>query len=935
LPVTLLKILFVEDVPADTRLVHELLKEAAPARIALTHAQRLRDAVYYLRREAFNAILLDLSLPDSQGMETFDRTHAEAPEVPIVVLTGLRDEELGVKAVQQGAQDYLVKGQVDGHRLYHSIRYAIERRRVERRRAAQYAVTRMLAEAATLAHAAPSVLQAVCESLDWQIGVVWAVDAQSNVLRCLEVWREPDVQLGGFEQVTRRMFFSPGAGIPGHVWQSGKPMWHQDVSRLEPIRFPRAPDAAAVGLHSAVGFPIRSGVDTAGVIELFSREPREPDQDLLEMMAALGSQIGQFIERKRAEEALRASEEQFRLLLGSTAEGIYGLDLRGKCTFCNPAAVRLLGYAQTEDLLGKEIHALSHHTRPDGSPYPREECLIHQAFRRGEGTHVDDEVFWRADRTSFPVEYWSYPMRKRGEVVGAVVTFLDITERRRAEEALKESAARFRTLTEASFDGIAITEEGVVREANRGFAEMFGYTLEDVIGRPATEFVAEESRETVQRQIVEGIEGTYEHVGKRKDGRKILLEATAKAHTIGGRPGRITAFRDLTEKRLLEAQFRQAQKMEAVGRLAGGVAHDFNNLLTVIASCSELLLQDLEASDPHRQDLEEIRKAAMTAATLTHQLLAFSRQQVLESKVLNLNEIVTGAEKMLRRVIGEDVELVTTLALDAGRVRADAGQIEQVIMNLAVNARDAMPDGGSLIIETMNVELSDEYVREHFPVTPGRYVMLAFSDSGLGMDEPTKARIFEPFFTTKEAGKGTGLGLATVYGIVKQSGGFTWVYSEPGRGTTFKIYLPRVEEVAESVETGPRPEPGRGVETVLVVEDAAAVRAIARQVLERQGYTVVEAPDGQTALFLATRHHGPIHLLLTDVVMPGMSGRQLAERLKGVRPDLKIVYMSGYTDDAVMRLGVLERQVAYLQKPFTPEGLVRKVREVLDSSGDA
>jgi PAS domain S-box-containing protein len=672
-----------------------------------------------------------------------------------------------------------------------------------------------------------------------------------------------------------------------------------------------------------------------GVIEFFSREQRDPDQDLLELMAALGSQIGQFIERKSAEGALRASEERFRLLLDSTAEGIYGLDLRGRCTFCNPAAARLLGYARTEDLLGKEIHALSHHTRPDGSPYPPEECLIYQAFQRGEGTHVDDEVLWRADGTSFPVEYWSYPIRKQGEVVGAVVTFLDITERHRADEALKESEARFRKLTEASFDGIAITEEGVVREANRGFAAMFGYTPEEVIGRSATEFVAQESSETVQQRIAEGIEGTYEHLGKRKDGRKILVEATARTHTTGGRPGRITAFRDLTERRLLEQQFRQAQKMEAVGRLAGGVAHDFNNLLTVITSYSDLLLQDLEASDPRREDLEEIRKAAETAATLTRQLLAFSRQQVLEPKVLTLNEVVLRAENMLNRLVGEDVDLVTALAPDAGRVRADAGQIEQVIMNLAVNARDAMPDGGTLIIETTNVDFTNEYVHQHFPAKPGPYVMLAVCDSGVGMDEQTKARMFEPFFTTKEPGKGTGLGLATVYGIVKQSGGLIWVYSEPGRGTTFKIYLPRVGEIAELVETASTPDLSGGTETVLLVEDAAAVRAIARQVLERQGYTVVEAPDGKTALSLAGRHQGPIHLLLTDVVMPQMSGRHLAVRLQEVRPDLKVVYMSGYTDDAVVRVGVLERQVAYLQKPFTAEGLARKVREALDSSGDA
>ena len=674
---------------------------------------------------------------------------------------------------------------------------------------------------------------------------------------------------------------------------------------------------------------------SAGSLDDSSLRPREPDHDLLEMIDAVGSQIGRFIERKRAEEALRAGEEQFRLLLDSTAEGIYGLDLQGNCTFCNPAAARLFGYHQPGDLLGRVIHELSHHTRPDGSRYPGEECLIYQAFRRGEGTHVDNEVFWRADGTSFPVEYRSYPIRKQGLVVGAVVTFLDITERRRAAEELEQSAVRFRKLTEASSDGIAITEDGVVREANRGFAEMFGCTLLDVIGRPVTEFVAEESRETVQRRIAEGVEGTYEHVGKRKDGRKLLLEATAKTYTIADRQGRITAFRDLTEKRLLEAQLRQAQKMEAVGRLAGGIAHDFNNLLTVITSYSDVLLQDLDASDSRRDDIEEIHRAATTAATLTRQLLAFSRQQVLEPQVLTLNAVVVGARKMLKRLAGEEVEFVTALAPDAGCVRADAGQMEQVVLNLLLNARDAMPDGGTLVIETNSVEFTTEDVQGHFPAKPGLYVVLAVRDSGVGMDEQTKARIFEPFFTTKPRGKGTGLGLATVYGIVQQSGGFIRVCTEPGQGTTFRIYLPRVEKVAELVEAAATPEPGRGTETVLLVEDAAPVRGITRRVLERQGYTVVEAPDGETALSLAGRYQRPIHLLLTDVVMPAMNGRTLAARLKETRHDLKIIYMSGYTDDAVVRPGMAVRQVAYLQKPFTAEALARKVREVLDSAGES
>src|SRR5437867_8211074 len=381
-----------------------------------------------------------------------------------------------------------------------------------------------------------------------------------------------------------------------------------------------------------------------------------------------------------------------------------------------------------------------------------------------------------------------------------------------------------------------------------------------------------------------------------------------------------------------EARLRQAQKMEAVGRLAGGVAHDFNNLLTVITSYSDLLLEDLGSDDPKHDDVAQIRKAADGAAVLTRQLLAFSRQQVLEPKVLDLKATVASTEKLLQRLIGEDVRLTTSLAPDLGAVKADPGQLEQVIINLAVNARDAMPAGGRLTIEAANMEMDDVYVRSHAPARPGRYVMLAMSDTGIGMDEQTKARIFEPFFTTKESGKGTGLGLATVYGIVKQAGGFIWVYSEPGRGSSFKVYLPRVDEPVAPAIARPAPaEPRRGTETVLVAEDAPSVRLVTRQVLERYGYTVLEAPTGDIALRLAAKHHGPIHLLLTDVVMPGLSGRQLAEQLAQLRREMKVLYVSGYGESAVVHHGILESGVAYLQKPFTPETLARRVRDALDA----
>ncbi|CAN5841376.1 hypothetical protein BH11MYX3_BH11MYX3_13960 [soil metagenome] len=398
------------------------------------------------------------------------------------------------------------------------------------------------------------------------------------------------------------------------------------------------------------------------------------------------------------------------------------------------------------------------------------------------------------------------------------------------------------------------------------------------------------------------------------------------------------SIQDITAQKLadarqdkLEAQLRQAQKMETIGSLAGGVAHDFNNLLTVVLSYSEMLAEDLRVEDPMRAGLEQIRLAGLRATELTRQLLAFSRRQVLAPKLLDLSATVAGMERMLQRLIGEDVEISVTGGKGLGNVLVDPGQLEQVIMNLAVNARDAMPRGGMLTIETAAVILDADYASEHVGVTPGPHVMLAISDTGTGMDKATQERMFEPFFTTKEQGKGTGLGLATVFGIVQQSGGSIWVYSELGRGTTFKVYFPIADEHPAGIAaaTADRP-PLRGSETILLVEDEDSVRTLARTILRRCGYTVLEAANGGEALLLSEQHTGTIDLLLTDVVMPRVSGRQLAEKLQPLRPAMKVIFMSGYTDDAIVRHGILHAELSFLQKPITPASLSRKIRETLD-----
>ncbi|WHZ26651.1 MAG: PAS/PAC sensor hybrid histidine kinase [Nitrospira sp.] len=566
------------------------------------------------------------------------------------------------------------------------VRDITDRRQAERRLASQYAVTRVLSEALTLEEAVPRITQAVGESLEWDLGVFWRVDKQTGTLRCLHHWQAERVRADEFIAAKQLRSFRLGVGLPGRIWENGRPMWIRDVT-CDPT-FVRADLAAKAGLHGAFGFPIRIGGEVEGVIEFFSHQVREPDSELLSMITDVGLKIGQFGERTRAEEALR----------------------------------------------------------------------------------------------------------------------------------------------------------------------------------------------------------------------------------------------------LAEAQLRQAQKMEAVGRLAGGVAHDFNNLLTVIRGYSELILSRLAPADPARREMEEVKKAADRAAGLTSQLLAFSRRQFVATKIVDLNAIVMNMDGMLRRLLGEDIiDLCADLEPHLGSIKADPGQIEQVIMNLAVNARDAMPTGGQLTIQTRNVTIGKGPRRETMMLNEGTYVLLAIRDTGHGMSEETQSHLFEPFFTTKEKGKGTGLGLSTVYGIVKQSGGTIGIESTPGLGTTCKIFFPKVDEIAQAapVING---TVGRamGRETVLVVEDDPSVRGLVQETLRLSGYEVLVARHGIEALLTGAKHPGPIHLLLTDVAMPQMSGPEVAEKLTVVRPEIKVLYMSGYPDHPVFEQGGIKRDTAFLQKPFTPNLLTQKVREVLD-----
>jgi PAS domain S-box-containing protein len=599
----------------------------------------------------------------------------------------------------------------------------------------------------------------------------------------------------------------------------------------------------------------------------------------------------------------------------------------------NDAAVAKYGHTREEFLAlritdirpPEDVHALATDVARERTPLQQSGRWRHQL---GSGEVIDVEI------TSHTLTFNDRP--------AALVVAPDLTGRLRSEQSLVESEARKAAMLEAALDAvIAIDEEGRITEFNPAAALMFGYGRLDVLGRLIAETIIppnlrDRHRRGFARYLATG-ESTIlgrrlQLSGLRSDGVEFPVELTVYRVPLPGPPAFSAFIRDLSEARRLEEQLLQAQKMESIGRLAGGIAHDFNNLLTAISGYAQLALERPELAPVLREDLEQIRTAAGRAGELTGQLLAFSRRQVMQPVSLDLGDTLRDISPLLRRLLGEDVRLVTQVGPDLGWVLADPGQLSQVIVNLAVNARDAMPAGGRLTLEAANVELDAEYAQGHAEVVPGPYVVLSVTDTGVGIDEATRARLFEPFFTTKEQGKGTGLGLATVYGIVRQSGGHIWAYGEPGRGTVFKVYLPRVEAATgERLMPAVRPDKTDGTETILVVEDDDGVRAFVQAVLEGRGYRVLTAANADEAVELAVGHEGPIGLLLTDVVMPGASGADLANRLRQIAPAVKVLFVSGYTENTIVHHGVVDQGVSFLAKPFSPDALAQRVRAELDA----
>jgi PAS domain S-box-containing protein len=693
-------------------------------------------------------------------------------------------------------------------------------------------------------------------------------------------------------------------------WVATDLFFRRDAQRLlQALR-----ERAAGRTPAARGLPV-----AGGELGQIARAVDELDQSARSLRGAV----------EQAESDRRAAEARVVGVLAAVSDAVVGVGPAQQITLFNTAAERLFGHGAREamgqplDLILPVIGA--------GSRRPSLRELSASAERW-------ETLGRRKDGRQVPVQV-SVVLRAHSGPASFVVLVREAS----GETALRESEARFRGAFEHSASGMAIQRaDGTFVRVNRALCEMLGYLEQELLGLSHQALRHPEDPEQegwYERDLVAGSIRWYqrEQRYRHKLGHDVwgLLSVSLAGGGEGGAPDFLVQIHDITERKraeALEAQLRQAQKIEAVGQLAAGVAHDFNNLLMVISGRSHILLHRLGADHPQRRHVELIQSTAERAGSLTQQLLAFSRRQVLQPKVIDLNAVVTGLVPMLRRLIGEQIELVMLAAPTVGRTKADPGQIEQVALNLVVNARDAMPVGGRLTIETADVVLDEALARDHPGMRPGPHVALAVQDTGVGMDAGTQARVFEPFFTTKGPGKGTGLGLSVVYGIVKQSGGYIAVESAPGLGTRFTIYLPRVEEVPEV----PVPEVAvadlpRGSETILLVEDEDAVRDLIREVLQQAGYTVLSARHGGEALVLVDQHPERIHLLLTDVVMPGLGGRQLADRLVAVRPAIKVMFISGYTDEAVERHGVLKPGAVFLRKPLTPDALLRTIREVLNT----
>jgi two-component system, cell cycle sensor histidine kinase and response regulator CckA len=914
-PPTLGTVLVVDDQESNRELLAAYL-DTLPC--VVRTAPDGETALALVAAEPPDLILLDVMMPGLDGYAVTERLKADpaTAAIPVVLVTALSERADRVRGLEAGADEFLTKP-VDEAELLARVRALLRLKRLQDEREESHA--RSLALAASQLASSEQRFRDLVDGLD---AIVWEADAAS--LRHVFVSQRTEALLG----------------YPASRWLDEPGLW---TRLLHPADRERVLEARQAAVRDGRETPIEYRALAADGRVVWLRDTVQVVRDAAGRVRQLRGVAVDITARKEAEDALRESEARFRAMADSSPMMIWTTGPDARCDFVNRSWLAFTGRTLGEEL-GQGWAALIH---------PDDQARALGTFKAAFAARQPFEMEYRLRRHDgeyrWVCDLGAPRFGADGSFVGYVGSGIDLTERRRAEEALRAQREELRRIIDTTPNLIFVKDgEGRYTLANRAVAEIFGTTVANLLGKTDRDFNSNlEEVEHFLRQDRLAMESGQplhlpeEPVTNLRTG-EVRWFHTIKVPIVGpdGVARQVLGVAaDITERRQAETalreseeHLRQVQRLEAIGRLAGGVAHDFNNLLTAITGFSELLQLQMNPDHPLRAYVDEIKKAGDRAAGLTRQLLAFSRRQILAPEVLDLNAVVADVEKMLGRLIGEDIELVTDLDPDLGRVLADPSQVQQVLLNLVVNARDAMPRGGRLTITTANRFLDEAYARAHMPTEAGTYVKLAVSDTGHGMDEETQSRVFEPFFTTKEPGQGTGLGLSTVYGIVKQSGGYIWVESAPGQGATFEIYMPRI---AAAVATPAAPATVSdmlgGRETILLVEDEEQVRGLAARALRALGYTVLEASHGEEALRAAARYTGPIHLLVTDVIMPGVGGRELALGLVAHHPTMAVLYMSGYTDDAIGRQGVLDPDTPFLQKPFTGTSLARKVREVLDA----
>jgi two-component system cell cycle sensor histidine kinase/response regulator CckA len=901
-----LKVLLVEDDEDDYILTRGLFNEMAPQRFEIEWVKNYQAGLAGMIANQHDVCLVDYRLGARNGVELLRDALERGCSAPVILLTGQGEHEIDIEAMKAGAADYLVKGRLDAGLLERSIRYAIERKRAAAVAAADQArLAAFGAEvglALTRRDSLDTILQrcamAMVQYLKAGLARIWILEPEETILQL-------HASAGSISDVGASVKI-PKLGPELQRLSQGKPLL---VNQVESNHSLLDTDwVRKEAIHGFAAYPLILEEKLVGIMAVFSRDPLP--ESILQEMGSVANGIAMCIERKRSAEALGASEFRYRSVVENIKEVIFQVNEGGLWTFLNPAWTEITGY-KVKETLGTPFADYIHPEDRD-----RHRDLFQQLIERRHSYCRDETRYLAKDGTFRWVEVYAQP-NLNGEALGTSGTIRDITDRKRAEAEIEKLAAFVRfnpdPVMELASDGTLTYLNPAAREMGRSLG------LED------PEAILPKEAAAVARECL------------RLGHSKLSQQLTINGRTLSWSFFPIVASQvvhcygtDVTERLDLEAQLRHAQKLESVGQLAAGVAHDFNNILTIIQGHADRLLQKCISQGDLAEPLRQVSAAARRASSLTRQLLMFSRKQVMQPKVLDLNAILGNMAKMLQRLLGDDVAFASRCDPTISTIEADTGMIEQVVMNLAVNARDAMPKGGQLLITTSSVEINESYVQQHPESRPGSFVCLGVTDTGVGMSKETLARIFEPFFTTKEVGKGTGLGLATVYGIVKQHQGWVEVVSEVNVGATFKIYFPATAKPADLPEKpGSNTEIRGGHETILLVEDEPVLRDLARIILKDYDYEVLEAGSGVEALKIWDERKGQIDLLLTDMVMPeGVSGRELAETLRARKPSLKVIFTSGYSSEVMGESSLGD--IRFLQKPYPPPQLAQTVRECLD-----